>query len=90
MHRLGIAGIDLDPGDGARSLQVREDDCVGCRLCYNVCPVDHCIEMVELPSGRDPITWDQLREDPACGHRRLGRDGSVSQESAGIENSLAK
>jgi dihydropyrimidine dehydrogenase (NAD+) subunit PreA len=39
---------------------VREDDCVGCRLCYNVCPVDRCIEMVELPSGRESVTWDQL------------------------------
>jgi len=40
--------------------RVREDDCVGCRLCYNVCPVDNCIEMVEVPSGREPVTWDQL------------------------------
>jgi dihydropyrimidine dehydrogenase (NAD+) subunit PreA len=40
--------------------RVREEDCVGCRLCYNVCPVDHCISMVEVPSGREPITWDQL------------------------------
>ncbi len=40
--------------------RVREEDCVGCRLCYNVCPVDHCIEMVELPSGRDFVTWDEL------------------------------
>ena len=40
--------------------QVREADCVGCRLCYNVCPVDHCIEMVELPSGREPVTWQEL------------------------------
>ena len=40
--------------------RVREDDCVGCRLCYNVCPVEKCIEMVELPSGREPVTWDQL------------------------------
>jgi dihydropyrimidine dehydrogenase (NAD+) subunit PreA len=39
---------------------VREEDCVGCRLCYNVCPVDHCIEMVELPSGRSAVTWDEL------------------------------
>jgi dihydropyrimidine dehydrogenase (NAD+) subunit PreA len=39
---------------------VREDDCVGCRLCYNVCPVEGCIEMVELPSGRESVTWDQL------------------------------
>ena len=40
--------------------RVREEDCVGCRLCYNVCPVDNCIEMVEVPSGREPVTWDQL------------------------------
>jgi len=40
--------------------QVREEDCVGCRLCYNVCPVDNCIQMVELPSGRDAVTWNQL------------------------------
>lgn len=46
--------------EGRPSPVVREEDCVGCRLCHNVCPVDHCIEMVELPSGRASITWDQL------------------------------
>ena len=40
--------------------RVREVDCVGCRLCYNVCPVDHCIAMVEVPSGRESVTWDQI------------------------------
>jgi dihydropyrimidine dehydrogenase (NAD+) subunit PreA len=40
--------------------RVREQDCVGCRLCYNVCPVEQCIAMVELPSGRESVTWDQL------------------------------
>ncbi|GHF36170.1 dihydropyrimidine dehydrogenase (NAD+) subunit PreA [Deinococcus metalli] len=39
---------------------VREPDCVGCALCANVCPVDGCIEMVSVPSGRESITWDQL------------------------------
>jgi len=39
---------------------VREDDCVGCRLCYNICPVEDCIQMIALPSGRDPVTWDEL------------------------------
>src|ERR1039457_3301549 len=41
---------------------VREADCVGCRLCYNVCPVDDCIQMVELPSGRSEVTWSELSE----------------------------
>ncbi|MFY9855409.1 MAG: NAD-dependent dihydropyrimidine dehydrogenase subunit PreA [Terracidiphilus sp.] len=41
---------------------VREQDCVGCRLCYNVCPVDNCIQMVELPSGRSAVTWGELSQ----------------------------
>jgi dihydropyrimidine dehydrogenase (NAD+) subunit PreA len=40
--------------------RVREDDCVGCRLCYNVCPVEDCIEMVELPPLRPSATWSEL------------------------------
>jgi dihydropyrimidine dehydrogenase (NAD+) subunit PreA len=39
---------------------VREDDCVGCRLCYNICPVDNCIQMVALPPDQPSITWDEL------------------------------
>ncbi len=62
-----VPGIDLDPGGVRPQPQVREDDCVGCRLCYNVCPVDRCIEMVAVPSGRDPITWDQfVKSNPAA------------------------
>jgi dihydropyrimidine dehydrogenase (NAD+) subunit PreA len=46
--------------------RVREEDCVGCRLCYNVCPVHGCIEMVELPPCRPSVTWDQLsKSQPA-------------------------
>lgn len=53
--------IDLIATNGARPQpRVREDDCVGCRLCYNVCPVEDCISMVELDSGRSPVTWDEL------------------------------
>jgi dihydropyrimidine dehydrogenase (NAD+) subunit PreA len=39
---------------------VREEDCVGCRLCYNVCPVETCIEMVALPPEREPVTWAEI------------------------------
>jgi dihydropyrimidine dehydrogenase (NAD+) subunit PreA len=48
--------------DGRPSVEVREQDCVGCRLCYNVCPVTDCIQMIEEPSGRPPITWAELTE----------------------------
>jgi dihydropyrimidine dehydrogenase (NAD+) subunit PreA len=27
-----------------------------------VCPVDDCIDMVELPSGRAPVTWNELSQ----------------------------
>jgi len=44
---------------------VREDDCVGCRLCFNVCPVENCIEMVELPPARLPSPGTKLtRKQP--------------------------
>lgn len=43
--------------------QVREEDCVGCRLCYNVCPVERCIEMVELPPLRAGTTWGEISRD---------------------------
>ncbi|AFZ67758.1 NAD-dependent dihydropyrimidine dehydrogenase subunit PreA [Deinococcus peraridilitoris] len=64
-------GIRVDPGydprvngrqvaDSRPTPSVREEDCVGCALCYNVCPVDGCIEMVSVPSGRESVTWKQL------------------------------
>ncbi len=40
--------------------RIREEDCVGCRLCYNVCPVTGCIEMVDLPPCNPSVTWDEL------------------------------
>ncbi len=39
---------------------VRDDDCVGCDLCSQVCPVDDCITMVEIETGRPHITWNEL------------------------------
>ena len=40
--------------------RVREEDCVGCRLCHNICPVHDCIKMVELPPCRPSVTWGEL------------------------------
>ncbi len=55
----------LHANDTRPQPQVREEDCVGCRLCYNVCPVEDCIDMVEVPSGRASVTWDQLSRNKA-------------------------
>jgi dihydropyrimidine dehydrogenase (NAD+) subunit PreA len=64
-----VDGARVEPptAAGAAKAQpvVREDDCVGCNLCSLVCPIDDCITMVSVPSGRDPVTWNQLvRERP--------------------------
>jgi dihydropyrimidine dehydrogenase (NAD+) subunit PreA len=39
---------------------VRENDCVGCQLCFIVCPVDGCIAMVRLDDGKESVTWNEL------------------------------
>jgi len=44
------------------SVHVREEDCVGCRLCFNVCPVDNCISMIEEPPERPSVTWDEITQ----------------------------
>ena len=40
---------------------VREADCVGCNLCSIVCPVDGCIEMTPVDTGRAPLSWEQYQ-----------------------------
>ena len=37
--------------NGARHFEVMEDECVGCNLCVNVCPVEGCITMEPLAAG---------------------------------------
>ena len=37
--------------DGKRHFEVIEEECVGCNLCVNVCPVEGCIDMVQLAAG---------------------------------------
>ena len=40
--------IRLERTNGSSKLHVEGDYCVGCHLCQYVCPVEGCIEMVEL------------------------------------------
>jgi len=46
---------------------VREADCVGCNLCSIVCPVEGCIRMVPVETGRAPLTWEQYQAGLATG-----------------------
>ena len=42
--------------DGKRRFEVIDEECVGCNLCVNVCPVEDCITMEQLHEGVDPRT----------------------------------
>ena len=42
--------------DGRRKFVVRDEDCVGCNLCVEVCPVQSCITLVHRTEGVDPRT----------------------------------
>jgi len=41
---------------------VNDGTCVGCNLCSLVCPVDDCISMIEVDSGRESVTWGEITE----------------------------
>jgi dihydropyrimidine dehydrogenase (NAD+) subunit PreA len=52
------AVISKAGAEGARVPYVDEDECIGCNLCALVCPVQGCITMKELPTGKEPETWN--------------------------------
>jgi len=49
-----------------RVFTVKDDECVACNLCVNVCPVEECITMEELPTGAlDERTGEVVAEEHA-------------------------
>jgi len=38
--------------------RIIEEECVGCNLCALVCPVENCITMREVDTGRAPMGWN--------------------------------
>jgi dihydropyrimidine dehydrogenase (NAD+) subunit PreA len=39
--------------------RIDEEECVGCNLCWLVCPVESCITMEKVENGRPPQSWAQ-------------------------------
>lgn len=50
--------------NGARVYDVIDAECVGCNLCYHVCPVEGCITMVPQPKTGAKLTWKQHPNNP--------------------------
>ncbi|WP_166416634.1 NAD-dependent dihydropyrimidine dehydrogenase subunit PreA [Cochlodiniinecator piscidefendens] len=49
-----------------RVFSVKDDECVACNLCVNVCPIDDCITMVEMvPGETDPRTKEIVSDQYA-------------------------
>ncbi len=65
-------GYGLGPGrvPGKPVPQVREEDCVGCNLCSLVCPVDGCITMTSLDTGKARMSWSDYQEKLARGEMK--------------------
>ncbi|CAN5376046.1 NAD-dependent dihydropyrimidine dehydrogenase subunit PreA [soil metagenome] len=63
----GVRTLPGSGGDRVNIFTVNEETCVGCNMCSLVCPVTHCIDMVEQPRKREPITWRQYQKRLAAG-----------------------
>lgn len=51
--------------NGERHYEVIDEECVGCNLCVNVCPVENCITMEEMTEGVDPRTGTPITDEYA-------------------------
>ena len=52
---------DRAASNGGRPVvEIIDEACVGCNLCSQVCPVDGCITMTEVPNEFAPTTWKQF------------------------------
>jgi dihydropyrimidine dehydrogenase (NAD+) subunit PreA len=55
-------------GDGYVNVyEIKQDTCVGCNMCSLVCPVEGCISMKEVHTGKPPMSWRQYQELLAAG-----------------------
>ena len=63
-------GHDVVPGAGGDVINlfsIKEDTCVGCNMCSLVCPVEHCITMQEVDTGKAPMSWNEYQAKLARG-----------------------
>jgi dihydropyrimidine dehydrogenase (NAD+) subunit PreA len=67
---LRSGGYEVVPGAGGGVVNVftiKDDTCVGCNMCSLVCPVEGCITMREVDTGRPPMSWNEYQAGLAAG-----------------------
>jgi dihydropyrimidine dehydrogenase (NAD+) subunit PreA len=63
-HVQRSGGLDVLPGAGGDTINVytiKQDVCVGCNMCSLVCPVEGCITMKEVDTGKPPMSWNEYQ-----------------------------
>src|SRR6478609_5785787 len=65
-------GHGLGPGrvPGKPIPEIKDHECVGCNLCSLVCPVDACINMKTIPTGREHMSWSEYQARVARGEMK--------------------
>jgi len=60
--------LRLEAGNGTVDVfTVNLDACVGCNMCALACPVDGCITMQKVETGKPPMSWNQYQAQLAAG-----------------------
>jgi dihydropyrimidine dehydrogenase (NAD+) subunit PreA len=55
----GVSGNGSHKTPPGRIPHVDEQECVGCNLCWLVCPVEDCITMEQVETGLPAESWEQ-------------------------------
>jgi dihydropyrimidine dehydrogenase (NAD+) subunit PreA len=68
VHRSG--GFEVMPGAGGGTVNlftIKTETCVGCNMCSLVCPVEDCITMRQVDTGKPSMTWNEYQARLAAG-----------------------
>ena len=63
--KLDASALPLGVTPLVRIPRVDEEECVGCNLCWLVCPVENCITMEQVDTGKPAQSWAMRTGGPA-------------------------
>jgi len=59
--------IRMEKQNGINYYSIKEESCVGCNMCMIVCPVEGCINMKEIDTGKPEMSWNTYQQWLAAG-----------------------